>query len=57
MSRGLGDVYKRQANDIRDLARAIEDSEDFVLMSCYPGEGCVQVIGDCMVIKLSEQDY
>ena len=45
------------ANDIRDLARAIEDSEDFVLMSCYPGEGCVQVIGDCMVIKLSEPDY
>lgn len=45
------------ANEIRDMARAIEDSEDFVLMSCYPSEGCVQAVGDCMVIKLSEPDY
>lgn len=45
------------ANDIRDLARMIEDTEDFVLMSCYPNEGCVQAVEDCMVIKLSEKDY
>ena len=45
------------ANDIRDLARMIEDTEDFVLMSCYPNEGCVQAVEDSMVIKLSEKDY
>ena len=45
------------ANEIRDQARMIEDTEDFVLMSCYPNEGCVQAIGDAMVIKLSEQIY
>lgn len=45
------------ANEIRDIARAIEDTEDFVLMSCYPSDGCVQLVGDCMVIKLSEPDY
>lgn len=39
------------ANEIRDQARMIEDTEDFVLMSCYPNEGCVQAIGDAMVIK------
>ena len=43
------------ANDIRDKARAIMDTEDFVVMSCYPDEDSVMVIDDCLIIKLSEE--
>ena len=43
------------ANDIRDRARAIADTPEFVTMSCYPAEDCVQVIEDCLVIKLGEE--
>ncbi|MCI5955768.1 MAG: glucosyltransferase domain-containing protein [Clostridiales bacterium] len=45
------------ANDVRDQARALADTEDFLLMPCYPEEGCVQAIGDYMVVKLGEVVY
>lgn len=45
------------SNEIRDAARNIADTEDFLLMPCYPEEGCVQAIGDFMVVKLSDAVY
>lgn len=45
------------ANGIRDLARGIAETEDFILMPCYPQEGSVQAIENCIVVKLSEMVY
>lgn len=45
------------ANDIRDQANMLAETEDFTLMPCYPEEGCIQMIDDSMVIKLSENDF
>jgi len=42
------------ANVVEENARRITESEDFVIMSCFPAEDCVAVIEDCLVIKLSE---
>ena len=44
------------ANEVRDRARIIVDTPDFVTMSCYPAEDCVQVIEDCLVIKLGDTE-
>lgn len=42
------------ANVVEENARRITESEDYVIMSCFPAEDCVSVIEDCLVIKLSE---
>ena len=43
------------ANEVTDQARLIAETPDFITMSCYPAEDSIQVIEDCMVIKLSEE--